>query len=340
MVVAPRVALRTEAAMHIGFGHVRRCLSLATALRVMGVESVFLLDADDALVDLVEGSGFEASRIEAGNDPLETVRYCHRYGIGAVVVDSYSFRSDQFLELVKAGIVVTAIDDLADRELSVHLVVNGSAGAAQLAYRGMPRTRYLLGPDYVLLRPEFAETVSRVVSPQVKRILITVGGSDPYGLTWQLVQWVSEVAETISMDVVIGPMFSDSQPDGYTSRHVLERVGLHRNPGCIRDLMLASDLAICGGGQTTYELAATGTPAIAIRVADNQTGNLAALELAGVLVWAGDGMQSDLKDRVTEALTRTLQDPVQRTSLSEHGRRLVDGRGALRVASAIAALVE
>jgi len=46
-----------------------------------------------------------------------------------------------------------------------------------------------------------------------------------------------------------------------------------RGPQDVAPLMLAADMAVCGGGQTTSELAATGTPAIAIRLAENQTLN-------------------------------------------------------------------
>jgi spore coat polysaccharide biosynthesis predicted glycosyltransferase SpsG len=99
--------------------------------------------------------------------------------------------------------------------------------------------------------------------------------------------------------------------------------------------MLGADVAISGGGQTLYELAATGTPAVAIRLADNQTLNLRNLQAAGMLLWAGDAGDADLETMVTSALMVLAENRGRRTEMSRRGRALVDGRGAARVAAAV-----
>ena len=102
--------------------------------------------------------------------------------------------------------------------------------------------------------------------------------------------------------------------------------------------MLRADLVLCGGGQTTYELAATGTPAVAIRLAANQTQNLAGLNSAQALVWAGDAQDADLETKAKRALVALAGDPARRAALSQRGRALVDGHGSARVARAILGL--
>src|SRR2546428_7754394 len=99
--------------------------------------------------------------------------------------------------------------------------------------------------------------------------------------------------------------------------------------------MLRCDVAVTGGGQTTYELAATGTPAIAIKMADNQTGNVRGLSVRGTLVWVGDADDSDLEGKVTGALKDLANDKCKRDDMSRAGRALVDGLGTERVARAI-----
>jgi spore coat polysaccharide biosynthesis predicted glycosyltransferase SpsG len=103
--------------------------------------------------------------------------------------------------------------------------------------------------------------------------------------------------------------------------------------------MLAADLALCGGGQTTYELAATGTPAIAVRTAENQTVNLNGLSAAGSLIWAGNANDADLESKVTCELATLAGDAVRRAAMSRQGRMLVDGQGAARVTKSILSLV-
>ncbi|MEP7153224.1 MAG: UDP-2,4-diacetamido-2,4,6-trideoxy-beta-L-altropyranose hydrolase, partial [Nitrospira sp.] len=254
------MAFRTAGAQHIGLGHVRRCLSLALALRVKGGSSVFLLDGDPDLCGVIEAEGFETRHIHIRDDVESTLGHCREFIIDAIVADSYALSTSYFQAMKGVVPVVAVLDDLADRELPVTLVVNGSAGADELHYRGGPNTKYLLGPRYIMLRPEFSEAPVTHTRDAIQRILITVGGSDPYGLTSRLIQWTDASLPDVKQDVVVGPLFSDTDALKEIARNVAGTITIHENPGEIRTLMLNADIALCGGGQTTYELAATGTP--------------------------------------------------------------------------------
>lgn len=327
MTDAVQIIFRTTAGKQIGFGHLRRCLSLAEALRRLGAHSLFLLDGDPAALDQV-AEGFSIIPIAHEHDL--GLKQIEAAGSKAIVVDSYAFQYEQFHALAQSGTPVIAIDDLAERELPVDLVVNGSAGAEELGYPQDGKTSFLLGPQYALLRPEFAEDPHRVVAQRVKRVLITLGGSDPHYLTSKLVRWTKQALGAVHIDVVIGPLFnSEVQIEPRRS------VTVHCNPQGMRALMLAADMALCGGGQTTYELAATGTPAVALRLAENQRENLSRLRRAGTLLWAGEAGDADLERRVTQALANLAADLPARERMSQRGRALVDGRGAARVAQAI-----
>jgi UDP-2,4-diacetamido-2,4,6-trideoxy-beta-L-altropyranose hydrolase len=324
------VVFRTGGNKQIGLGHLRRCLSLAEALRRLGTDCFFLLDEDPVCVDQVAAAGFEAIRIQSGEDLSQTIEQCRKRKARAIVADSYALNAAYLTGLRQAKAVVVVVDDLADRELPVDLVVNGSIDATTLAYRAEKTTRFLLGPQYILLRSEFAEEPKRTIAEQVRHVLVTIGGGDPQQLTPKLVRWVADIFKDVSVEVVIGPMFDNQNlPSAELAATV------YSNPQNIRSIMLSADLTLCGGGQTTYELAATGTPAVAIRLGDNQTQNLAGLHSAGALVWAGDAHDADLEAKTKRALATLAGDPAQRAALSQRGRALVDGQGATRVAHAI-----
>lgn len=324
------VVFRTGGNKQIGLGHLRRCLSLAEALRRLGTECFFLLDEDPVCVDQVAAAGFEAIRIQSGEDLSQTIEQCRKRKARAIIADSYALDAAYLTGLRETKAVVVAVDDLADRELPVDLVINGSMNADKLTYRSEKTTRFLLGPQYILLRSEFAEEPKRTIAEQVRHVLVTIGGGDPEQLTPKLVRWVSETLKDVSVDVVIGPMFDNQNlPSAELPATV------YSNPQNIRSIMLGADLALCGGGQTTYELAATGTPAVAIRLADNQTQNLSGLSSAEALVWAGDAHDADLEAKTKRALATLAGDPARRAALSQRGRALVDGQGATRVAHAI-----
>jgi len=336
---AVRVAFRTDAGPVTGLGHLRRCLALAHALQALGVESLMLLDGDDRALELAMTAGLETSAVTGGVDHRAIVEYCARVGAHALVVDSYAFSSDDLRALVAAGWPVIVFDDTATRELPVDLVINGGAGAGRLAYRGSPHTRYLLGPSYLALRPEFGEARPRTIHDHVRRALLTIGGADPDRLTARLVRWTIAGLGAITLDVVVGPLVDEVDSIRAVVRSVPGRVILHESPKQLHDLMLAGDLAITGGGQTLYELAALGTPVVAIHLAENQRLNIEAMRAAGVLEYIGDVHDAALESALVATLAALVADPRRRAEMSRRGRDLVDGRGAARVARAVVDLL-
>lgn len=328
------VAIRTNGGAKIGLGHIRRCLTLAQALSQMGAGLRFILNDDPVALELVRGRGFEALSVRPGNEPEQTVALLRRRGADVLLVDSYELDGGYFAALGSQVGLLAAIDDLADRHLPVDLIANGSVYAAGLRYSALPRTRLLLGPEYMLLRREFAQEPGREFREQVGRILVTLGGSDPWRLTPLLARLVIEALGSAALDVVIGPFFTNAEEIEALAGQQAD-VRLHHDPQDMRGLMLGADLAITGGGQTTYELAATGTPAIAICLADNQRLNLESWAKAGALLFAGQAGERDLGAKVSSALGLLAANPGQRRQMSRAGRSLVDGLGAQRVAGAI-----
>jgi spore coat polysaccharide biosynthesis predicted glycosyltransferase SpsG len=188
----------------------------------------------------------------------------------------------------------------------------------------------------VLLRDEFSQEPWRIIRERVERVFVTTGGGDPFNLSPRLIRLVHDVLSEAVIDVIVGPYFT-RETIVELERIALEdpRIVLHRDPSDIRSIMLGCDIAVTGGGQTTYELAATGTPTVAIRLADNQIGNLQGLAAQGTLLWAGDAGEPNLQDKVRQAMVEVAKSPEVRERMSRSGRRLVDGRGAIRVAEQI-----
>lgn len=97
----------------------------------------------------------------------------------------------------------------------------------------------------------------------------------------------------------------------------------------LRDVLLAADVVIATGGQTSLEAAACGTPAVLLALDDAQAEQAQRLERAGAAVTAASAHDAV---QLAHAL---LQDTNRRAALSAAGRATVDGRGAHRVAAAL-----
>ena len=323
----PRIVFCVDAGDGVGLGHLRRCATLGAALRRRHAAVRFAVPGA-AGAEYLQRHGIED--VEAQD--LGAALAGDHEGDDVVVVDAYGVPGGE-LERVR-GARVAVIDDLADRELRVALVVNGAPHASDLRYRVAAETRLLRGPRYILLREEFGHAPAREIRPAIERVLITVGGTDPEGITTRLLGCVRETLGSVAVDVVLGPFFPRWMPDAVEAVAGRDGLRLHRDPPYIRDLMIECDVAIAAGGQTTYELAATGTPAVAVAVADNQLGNLAALEALGTLRWAGRARDPGLEGLVAAGL-RELEGSARRQAMANAGRCVVDGGGADRVAEAI-----
>ena len=134
---------------------------------------------------------------------------------------------------------------------------------------------------------------------------------------------------------MIGPFFHNVGAVESVARSASRPICLVHNPDSLYELMLRTDLAITAAGQTLYELACMGCPTIAIKTVANQDGQLTALAEAGFLLAAGDAENGDVITAVGEALMLVLSDPKARVAMATEGKRLVDGKGALRSARRI-----
>ncbi len=104
----------------------------------------------------------------------------------------------------------------------------------------------------------------------------------------------------------------------------------------MRAAMRKSDIAISAAGQTLYELARMGVPAITVCAADNQARNLEGWRKSGFVLYAGEHGDRKLFDRLSACMTK-LASPAKRCKRSILGQSLVDGEGAKRVAEKVIA---
>jgi spore coat polysaccharide biosynthesis predicted glycosyltransferase SpsG len=301
-------AILTVAGKSVGFGHLRRCMTLGEALRKR-VPVRFLVEGEGAA--LVEG--FPVDNTLHASDLL--------------IVDDYSVSAEKLAELRRRVRRVMVLDDLADRDLaSADLVLNGTPSAESLHYRTRPECTMLLGPRYALLSEAFRNLPKRSLPPHPRRILVTLGGADPHRDTPGVVETVRAVLPDAETDVIIGPLFSDQ-----SRVTAAPGVRVHPPQPNLSALMQVCDLAVTAGGQTTYELAASGLPTIALEIAANQRDNLRALANVPTMLAIARGD----REALTSALVQLANDQPLRQKMSDSGRALFDGHGAERAAEAL-----
>lgn len=334
--------IRVDAGSGIGVGHLQRCLSLASALHAQGVCCIFLTSAEPEAQNRVEVFGFVGcalgdDELGSGGDRQQTLKVAELNECSGIVVDSYEVDAGYLYDLREAGFFVTAIDDLARLSFPCHLVINGSAGAESFAYGSSAGdTQFLLGPRYALLREEFWDVPPRKAKDEVRNVLLTMGGADGRHLMPVILEILDSFPTDFGITSIIGPFFNNREEVEAVAIRCRRHITLVHSPDAVRDLMLEADLAISAAGQTLFELAATGTPTIAIQTAENQADNLQSLTQRGVIRPIRFEQRKQLEADLLAATNDLLEKPEGLMEMSVAGPRLIDGKGACRCAEALA----
>ncbi|WP_128694887.1 UDP-2,4-diacetamido-2,4,6-trideoxy-beta-L-altropyranose hydrolase [Methanoculleus taiwanensis] len=357
-----RVVFRADASQTIGTGHVIRCLTLAGALSAKGAEILFICrEHEGHLCDLIEERGFAVYRLPAPADGFTVeATPAHAPLLGAtwqedagetsaaittlgtepdwLVVDHYALdhRWERALRPLVGRIFV--IDDLADRTHDCDLLLDQNL-VADLHTRYTGRVpadcSLLLGPEYAMLQPMYAELHERVPPREgfIRRILISFGGADSDNLTGvALAAFSSLNRPDIEVDVVI----SDASPHAPAiQNHVAGHANIHVHGSLptLAPLMVKADLAIGAAGATTWERLCLGLPAVVVTLAENQRPIAEKLHKEGLVRWLGH------TDTVSEQSIRdVLAELVESDSdgsWSLRCHRIVDGKGADRIATVV-----
>ena len=347
-----RIAIRADGSSFIGMGHVMRMLALAQALQRIGHEVIFLSRFEPGLIRIRQ-QGFAVREVVGGlpdgankdyEPAADTEAVCRILAtekFDCLVTDSYRVDSKCFQQVRSFVAASFYIDDLNRFPVAVDGVINGNINAVELGYDDWPTATYRwLGCRYKLLRQEFADAPARLTADSVRNLLIVAGGGDAGQLLVFLINSLLElaIAEQIALQIV-APIHSLADKDlTILAGNYPDRVKLHRGVTEMAQLMQQCDLAISAGGSTLYELCATGVPRLAIVLADNQQGIVAAMEQQELVVPLG--AVTELQPAfIAEQVARLLNDWPKRDRMNRLGRKLVDGQGALRVAHKMAEVV-
>lgn len=321
----------------IGSGHIMRCLSIAVALRQLGEESLFLL-GDSTMQHIVKERGFQVQILESHYDNMESEsntikQYLTRGNL--VVVDSYYVTKLYLDSLMKSAIIVY-IDDLMKVPTNVDFIINYNCYADQKLYKTVPKAKnsYLLGTTYVPLREEF-QNIPYVVRKKCTKILITTGGTDEFNISGQILEKICAVKELKEMEflVVVGAMNKHLEMLKSLAKKY-NQIRICTNVVCMSELMRESDIAISAAGSTLYELCAVGVPTVSFSFVDNQDQAITCMESMGNLLSAGryqvEG--SIVIKRIVDKVSQLIKTYDLRCKIHNRCKRLVDGKGANRIA--------
>lgn len=342
-----RVVFRVDASIHIGSGHVMRCLVLAQELKRIGYNVLFATREQKAdLNTLINTRGFEVIALQK---PYEWSTPSHSSDYAAwlqmteeqdcldfikkvkyadlVIVDHYGIGAT-WHEIVKNKLncILTVIDDLV-RVHRAHIVVDQTLNRQPTSYEKIFPCKALTGTDYALLSPEFTKQRQNQQqnSPSSHNILITMGGIDKPNATLEVLKALATVKKPHPTTVLLSQRaphysaikrFAEKHPDWVKHIEFVDNMA---------SFMSQFSLAIGAPGSTSWERACLGIPSILVPIADNQN------DISKALVNAKAVKLIKLED-ISNQLISTIEYLVKYWQYySKQNLALCDGMGVKRV---------
>ncbi len=319
-----------------------RCLALAQAWQDDGGEAVFAMAKSTPAVRARlahEGHRVISNPVVAGStqDANWTADLASQHSAKWTVADGYSFDADYQRRIKDAGLKLLGIDDHASvSHLFADLVVNQNLHAHQVSYLREPCTQLLLGPKFAMLRREFEAWRGwrRDIPAIAKRVLVTMGGSDPGNLSAIVIEALRLLSvEGLEAVVVVGGSNPHIASLRSQTAGLPEMLKLEVDVRNIPELMSWADIAVSAAGATVWEMCMLGLPAIITAVADNQVPIAEELYKRdlGIYIPQSRLTVQNLAEKI-EFMTRSAS---LRSNMSQSAVELVDGRGASRVLAAM-----
>jgi UDP-2,4-diacetamido-2,4,6-trideoxy-beta-L-altropyranose hydrolase len=341
-----RFLIRVDASLVRGTGHVVRCAALAHRLTAAGHKVQFVCsDTPGNLNHWLAAQGFGVMTLAQAADTEDEDASACRKAVGErrydwAIVDHYDLGAVWEGSIARVSDRVFVIDDLGRKHDCQLLLDQNYPNPVHALYRTSPDCESLLGPEYALLRPDFARLRATSLARyrgDIARVLVFMGGSDPRNETCKALDGLAQIKRpNLRVDVVLG--------EGNPHRRAVEAACaklpsaiLHVQTAHMAELMAEADCAIGAAGSSTWERCTLGLPAVVTILAENQVPIAEAVHAIGghrLLGWHHT-LATDDYAQALQALS-----PATLSAMSEVAAKICDGRGAERVAARIAARCE
>jgi len=328
------VAFRVDASSNIGIGHLTRCLALSEELTRKGHDCYFLSKIENnELINKIEKNNIHYqinSNATLLEDNKTLVKFAKEKDINWIVTDHYGINAEYIKEIKQNNFKVLSVDDNAQIHYYSDIVLNQNIGSEKLNFSAEKYTKFLLGAKYAIIRDELLIEKNKKEGNEVKKILITLGGTDKDNFILTIIKFLKDFCKTLEFNVIVGPLnpFFD-EIRNYVKEGNL-KIKVIKSPKNMADIYLRSDIAVSAGGASCYELAYFGIPNIIITVADNQLNVASELDKQKIGLYVGK--KEEIKEKEFENKFKGLVDNNSlRKQMSQNGKKLIDGKGKERV---------
>lgn len=323
----------------IGMGHIYRSMALAKAFKkkLKAAPSITFLSIDyQEGIKKIQGVGYPIHKIPVGLPEQEEIEYCSNILTplhpDVFVVDALWVSPAEMGLFKDCSKYLVSIDDTKDGRLFADLVIN-------VLYQSSTKNDDVLeltDLKYCILGEEYSayNRPPVTIRPIVKRILVTQGGSDTYGVTVRIARALDRLDKNIAIVLLLGPAFKHDKELQTVLQKSKRDFIVEKDVQDVVSLFTRCDLAVTGAGLTLFELAALGIPCIVLTQEEKEIETANRLKGYGFI--KSLGLSENISDEdIYGAVNTLIEDYPLRKQMHQKSRELIDGRGAERVVEVI-----
>nr|MDF9460370.1 glycosyltransferase [Bacillus pumilus] len=309
-----------------GMGHVARMRRLAKELFQEGNDLYFYTN-EQICVEMLSHPAWHVHLVQEPNVFLQMEQDIKELNPDLLLIDVLDCDL-QFLRSIKASSgsarLVLFEEERAEACQLADAVVNGIYGGLDEKRLQVNGTDYFYGTPYLLLDHEISRLKDTYeVRKECKKVVISLGGSDPGGLLSKAVSALFEAGHLHILAVTGKASRIEEQIEGAHIQFI-------RHTDQLPARLAEADLAIVAGGMTLYEAVCIGVPSIVLSQVDHQAVTATRFAQKGACHHLGLGDFVDEKD-IWRAARRLSASYFLRRSIHLNGRSLIDGKGTERV---------
>ena len=270
-----KILFRADAAPHIGIGDLMSLINISKYFKDE-FEKYFIVKDYKASVNLVHKYEVKncfiiPSSIQIDDEVNYINNFIDQHKIDIVFFEITERKLSDYSEIVPlVKKVCVNFDGCIPNNLD--LVIDWDVNAYKYFDTDMhPNTKFLLGPEYVILPKEFysSRVLNRTYNKR-QRVMIAMGGADEFDFTSKVVDILVTSNLKIDLNIVVGAGYENIEKLEKILEHSNLKYEIKQNITNMLDEYLNCDIGIGAGGLTSSELVATNTSAILIATYEHQ----------------------------------------------------------------------
>ena len=275
------IAICIESSHERGMGHFFRALNMWKFFESVSEKSIIVINRDEVSIAILQQK--KIPYITVNYDDVTSnweAKLIEQYQIDIWLLDRFETGRAVAEHVKQQGILLAAIDDCGNGAELADLHFCG------MLFSDLRGKRIFTGEDYLVLNPEIAHYQRQ--RTEINKILVTLGGSDTYGVTVNAVRLLKQ--RGYCADIMIGPNF---RHETELYHEIDDSFQVYRSVPSLIKMFYDYDMAVTGGGVTCFETSASGLPSIIIANELHEIAIAQYVESFGGAVFAGYYQQLD-----------------------------------------------